>query len=179
MKIVILGAPGSGKDTAAKKIEKKFRLNQLVLGDYFKQEYKNKTKIGKAAYKYWSKGILCPDKLVIQIIKKNLNKDNYLLNGFPRNIKQANFLNKINKPNVVIYLDVPKKILIKRLLDRAKIENRLDDEINVIRKRLTIYNTKTRPLIKFYKSILIKINGNRKPESIFKDIKTNLDRLKK
>ena len=64
MKIVILGAPGSGKDTAAKKIEKKFRLNQLVLGDYFKQEYKNKTKIGKAAYKYWSKGILCPYKLI-------------------------------------------------------------------------------------------------------------------
>src|SRR3989344_2754710 len=170
MKVVILGAPGSGKDTEAKKISRKFNLKHIITSSYFIKEYKSRTRLGLEVYnKYLSKGKLCPDNTTIKLIKKHLPKNNYLLNGFPRTLKQAIFLDKFAKPDVVIYLNVDKRILKSRLLKRANIERRMDDTPEIIEKRLNIYEKDTKPLIKYYKN-LAKINGNRTPKKIFNDI---------
>ena len=181
MKIVVMGAPGSGKDTEAKLISKYLKLKIDSIGDYLRKEYNKKSVLGIKTYKYWSSGELCPDNLIISIAKKNLSEKNYLLSGFPRTLKQAKFLSQYSKPQIVFYLHVPNKTLIQRLKKRAKIENRIDDSLIIIKERLKIYKEFTFPVINFYKKkgLLVNINANRGINIIFKDIKVYLDKFKK
>jgi adenylate kinase len=179
--IIIFGAPGSGKGTQAKLLCKKLNFIHFSTGEELRKEVAKKTKLGNQINKIISKGNLVSDEISTSITKrfilKNKNK-NILLDGFPRNLIQAeNCLNLFKKLKIssiqVINLKVRNKYLIKRILDRAKIENRADDNKKTIKKRLKVYSSQTKPILKFLKNNKIKIltfNGNKEIEQIQKEI---------
>jgi adenylate kinase len=158
--LIIFGAPGAGKGTQAQKIADIYKLQHLSTGDLFRQEIKNKTKLGIKAINYSSKGELVPDTLVIEILKKEINKypqsAGFIFDGFPRNINQAQELDKIldekeTKIRAVLALEVPDQELIKRIKNRAKDSNRVDDQNEeIIHNRLEIYKRDTKPLLNYY-----------------------------
>jgi len=166
MKIIILGAPGSGKGTQARLLAKKLKLKHIVASDLIKKEISKKNENARLINLYLKQGKLIPDKIVDSIIKENIQKNNFILDGYPRTIEQAEFLNKLNKPDKIILLDTPDKILKERLLKRAKIENRIDDKLSIIKIRLEVYKKEIKPLLDYYKKNLIKINGDNHQESI-------------
>ena len=127
MKIVMLGAPGAGKGTQAKKISEKYAIPHISTGDIFRENIKNGTELGKKAQEYMNKGELVPDDLVIEIATTRLLaddcKEGFLLDGFPRTVYQAEKLDEFLKAHgleldVVIDIEVGKDELITRLTGR-------------------------------------------------------------
>ena len=177
--ILFLGAPGAGKGTQAELISKKFSFLHLSTGELLRQEIDMKTNLGKKVKDIINKGELVSDNFVLEIVKKNLSKDNkgYILDGFPRNLSQANSLNEVllglNQPlEVVFYLDIPEEVLINRLLLRG----RKDDNEVTIRTRLNIYKKNTEPLIKYFRnlSLLEYIDADRDLKTISKEIERKM-----
>ena len=133
MYIVMLGAPGSGKGTAAKILAKRLNLPHISTGDMFREQIKKETELGKLADSYISKGELVPDELTINIVKDRLTwddtKNGVILDGFPRTKAQAEALDKIleeqgKKVDIVPELIVPDQVIIDRILNRATCSNK-------------------------------------------------------
>lgn len=127
MRIVLLGAPGAGKGTQAKKLIEKYSIPQISTGDILRKAVADGTPLGKEAKSYMDKGELVPDKVVIGLIEERLGqndtKKGYILDGFPRNTAQAETLDKMLKDLVMpldsaLSIDVPKDDLMKRLTGR-------------------------------------------------------------
>ena len=186
--LIMIGPPGAGKGTQAKLIAQHFGWVHLSTGDLFRQHLRNQTELGKLAQQYMDKGLLVPDKVVIDMVKEFLsqNKDTkgIIFDGFPRTIDQAKALDEILKElnqqvNLVIFIDVPEEEIIKRIKKRALEEGRTDDaDETIIKKRLEEYMTKTAPLLGYYErqDKLIKINGIGTIEEIFNNIKEVLNK---
>ena len=98
MKIIMLGAPGAGKGTQAKKIAEKYSIPHISTGDIFRANIKNGTELGQKAKTYMDQGLLVPDELVVDLVVDRVNQDDcvngYVLDGFPRTIPQAEALDK-------------------------------------------------------------------------------------
>jgi len=123
MKIILFGAPGSGKGTQATVLSEHFKLKKISLGDIFREEVKKDSKLGKEVKSYMEKGLLVPDELVSRVVEENVNEDNFLLDGYPRNINQAKTLDEIlkkqgNDIDLFINLEVDEKTIIDRLSKR-------------------------------------------------------------
>ena len=177
--LLFLGPPGAGKGTQAGLISQASKYMHLSTGELLRKEVEIKTNLGIQVKEIINSGKLVKDELVLEIVKKNLIKKNkgWILDGYPRNISQANSLNKVLEDinqvlEMVFYLDVNEEILVKRLLSRG----RADDNENTIRTRLSIYKETTEPLIDFYKKMKIMkyINGNRELKKISDEIKQNM-----
>ena len=124
MKIIMLGAPGAGKGTQAKKISDKFAIPHISTGDIFRANIKNGTELGKKAKEYMDKGLLVPDELVVDLVVDRLAQDDakkgYVLDGFPRTIPQAKCLTEAlnarnEKMDYAIDVDVPDENIVKRM----------------------------------------------------------------
>ena len=124
MKIVMLGAPGAGKGTQAKIIEKKYGIPHVSTGDIFRANIKNGTELGKEAKQYMDQGKLVPDELTVKILLDRVAQDDckngYVLDGFPRTIPQANVLDEAltklgDKIDYAINVDVPDENIINRM----------------------------------------------------------------
>ena len=133
MNIVMLGAPGTGKGTAAKMLAKKLNLPHISTGDMFREQIKNETELGKEANEYISKGLLVPDELTIRIVKDRLSQPDtesgVILDGFPRTLEQAKELSKImqekgKKIDLVPELKIPDEVIIQRIINRATCSNK-------------------------------------------------------
>ena len=170
-RLLFLGPPGAGKGTQAKFVCQNNSLSHLSTGDLLRLERDLGSPLGKEAEAIMNKGELVSDQLVLSIVEKQLNSLNsgWLLDGFPRNVLQAEalevLLQKISQPlELVVLLDVEDSVLIERLLARG----RDDDNEKVIRNRLDIYRRKTLPLINYYsqKELLITVAGNGTVEEI-------------
>lgn len=170
MRMIILGPPGAGKGTEAKFLAKKFNLKHISPGAFLREEYKHQTPLGLKAYTYWSKGNLVPDKIIISITMKRLPKNNYILDGYPRTLYEATYLEKKQKTDIVIYLTCTKKTIIKRLLNRAKIEGRKDDTLEVINQRIKVYAERTAPILHHYRKKIITVDGNGNKKQVLKNI---------
>lgn len=170
MKIVILGPPGTGKGTQAKIISEKFSLKHISTGEIFRSEYERKTKLGIEAHKYWGYGNLVPDDVTLGLVKTNLPKDNYILDGFPRNVYQAKELDKVVSLDYILNIESDKKIIIERLLKRAKIEGRKDDTPEIIENRFKVYERETKPILKYYDGKVLNIDGHGKPQDVYKRV---------
>jgi adenylate kinase len=201
--ILIIGPQGSGKDTQSEMLARKRKIPFIVMGDLFRKEIKKKSKLGKLAANLINKGILVSDKITFALIKNRLGKNDaqkgYILNGYPRNLKQAKMLGKITGIDLVIELWISDKESLRRLSGRRfcpdcattyhvfykkpKIENvcdkcgarliiRKDDKIPVIKKRLGIYHKSTEPIFSYYQkhSRFLKINGEQPIRRVFKDL---------
>ena len=173
--ILFLGAPGAGKGTQAELLSKNNSYLHLSTGELLRKEIEMKTSLGIQVKDIMNRGELVSDDLVLEIVKQNLNTLNkgWILDGYPRNLSQANSLNdvliKINQPlEVVFYLNISDEVLINRLLLRG----RKDDNEETIRTRLKIFKEITEPLIEYYKdlSLLKYINADGDFKKISSDI---------
>ncbi|MDE5566427.1 MAG: adenylate kinase [Anaeroplasmataceae bacterium] len=127
MKLLIMGRPGAGKGTQAVNIKEYYHIPHISTGDMFRAALKNQTKLGLEAKEYMDKGLLVPDEVTIGIVQERLLeddcKDGFLLDGFPRTIKQAEALDQFLKANGVVLdavldVNVPVEILVKRMVGR-------------------------------------------------------------
>tara|TARA_B100000700_G_C14938804_1_gene805708 strand:- start:4 stop:552 length:549 start_codon:yes stop_codon:yes gene_type:complete len=178
-KLLFLGPPGAGKGTQANLYCKKYGLDHLSTGELLRQEVNSGSILGIQAAEIMNKGELVSDQLVLSIVEGRLSgiKKGWLLDGFPRNITQANSLEKllerINQPlEAVISIKISDEYLIKRLLARG----REDDNKEVITNRLKIYREQTAPLIDLYTNqrILEGIDGNANIDVVFSCIEKAL-----
>jgi adenylate kinase len=182
MKIILLGPPGAGKGTYASRLTPILGVPHISSGDIVRDEIKAQTELGNAIREYSDKGELVPDEIIIKLLAKTLRKPDsergFILDGFPRTIKQAEALDKISKIDLVINVNVPDEIIIKRLSNRivcrkcgtiynkltlkpkkdnicdecgGQLYQREDDKPEVIQERLNVYRKKTEPLIEYYK----------------------------
>jgi Adenylate kinase and related kinases len=189
MIIILLGPPGSGKGTQASFIQNKLSIPHLSTGDILRQSVKNKTELGNIVKNIMAKGELVSDELVLKIIKERISQNDcdkgFILDGYPRNIKQAESLKEVLKGvnrNIdrIIFLDVDFKVLQSRIETRSKENNeeiRADDTSEVLIKRLEEYKLQTAPLSEYYSisKKFKKINGMNKISDVSHDIENFLD----
>ena len=185
MKIVFLGLPGAGKGTQAKRIEAFFGSVQLSTGDMLRAAVKAKTSIGLKAKEIMARGDLVPDDVVVSIISERIGQkdcaEGFILDGFPRNVQQAEALNKmLLEKNIcldcVLELTVDPSVLYERIkmrISESGEENlREDDTEKALTHRLKVYAQETMPVVDYYaqKSILTRINGMQEIDKVTEDI---------
>ena len=173
MNLVIFGPPGAGKGTQSKFIVKKFNMFQLSTGEFLRKEMSENTSIGKRISSVINAGNLVSDQIVSDLIEKIISKNEYknriIFDGYPRNINQAknldNLLNKYKqKIDIVLKLSVSLETIKKRILERRKQENRIDDNEEVAVKRYQTYERSIEPVIEYYKKLnLLKIVDGERP----------------
>ena len=177
--LIFLGAPGAGKGSQAELLSQTHSYLHLSTGELLRKEIEMNTDLGIQVKDIMNRGELVSDELVLKIVRQNLDKNNngWILDGYPRNLSQANSLNEvlseIGQPlEVVFYLDIPEEVLIKRLLSRG----RKDDTEDTIRTRVDIYKKNTEPLIQYFKdlSLLEYIDADRDLKTISSDIKLKM-----
>jgi len=158
--LILMGAPGAGKGTQSKTLVDSLSIIQISTGDILRSAVEGESSLGLEAKAYLTAGNLVPDEIVIKIIEERIILDDckkgFILDGFPRTREQAVALDEILKKNnmslnSVVFIDVPEKELITRLLKRAEIENRPDDNLLVIKNRLEVFKKKIEGLLGYYK----------------------------
>ncbi len=126
-KIIFIGPPGSGKGTYSSRLSPTLGIPHISIGDIFREEVKKGTPLGKAVARYMSRGDLVPDKTTIDVLRERLSqpdaKRGFILDGYPRTIRQAEELEKITKVDVVVLLNIPKDILLEKLTARRVCKN--------------------------------------------------------
>jgi adenylate kinase len=179
--VVLMGAPGAGKGTQAKRLEALLGLPQVATGDLFRANLKNQTELGKLARTYMDKGELVPNEVTIAMVRDRLSQPDCeagaILDGFPRTLAQAEALDELLKEfgakiAVVPYIHVAQDVLVKRLAKRAEIEGRADDNEETIRTRMQVYESETAPLLDYYenRALLVKINGEQSIDQVSADL---------
>lgn len=182
LRLVFIGPPGIGKGTYASAISRIYGIPHISTGDIFREEIEKQTELGKKVESYVKKGELVPDEIVIEVVKNRLQKEDckegFILDGFPRTIKQAEALEKFAKIDLVLNFYAPDEVIIERVSGRvvcpncgaiyhlkfmppkepwkcdkcgSKLVRRPDDEPEVVKKRLEIYRKQFAPIIEFYR----------------------------
>jgi adenylate kinase len=180
-RLIFLGAPGAGKGTQAQILAESTQIPHISTGDILRAEVKGQTELGLKAKSYMDKGELVPDSLILDMIRARLGQPDaskgWILDGFPRNVSQAEFLDRLlaeigQNYDLAINLDVPQDRLVERLLNRATIQNRPDDTEDVIRRRLVVYDDQTMPLVDYYrqKGVYREVDGDRDLAAVTSDL---------
>jgi len=189
MIIILLGPPGSGKGTQANFIQSKLSIPHLSTGDILRQSVQNETNLGIKVKDIMAEGKLVSDDLVLDVIKERILESDcnqgFILDGYPRNIAQAESLNIVLKDinrNIdrILFLDVDFAVLQSRIESRSKENNeqkRVDDTSEVLIKRLDEYRSQTAPLSEYYKKDkkFKKINGMKSISEVSLDIENFLN----
>ena len=156
-RLLFLGPPGAGKGTQATRLSRALGVPHISTGDMLRQNVADGTDLGKQAEAIMHAGDLVPDDLVLAMVHDRLAKDDaacgYILDGFPRNVSQAEALSSMNGIagiDQVLLLEVDTEELVQRLLSRAKDQGRADDNEESIRNRLDVYRDETSPLVDWY-----------------------------
>lgn len=197
LNLVLFGAPGSGKGTQASLLQEWYLIPHLSTGDILRQEVAEGTSLGREAKAYMERGDLVPDQLIADMVREALRRPEtqpgFILDGFPRTVAQAQRLDRIlaelhRALDRVIYLDVPKEELVRRLASRrvcpkcgasyyvmtggqrrprcerdgAALFRRPDDAPASVRRRLTVYFTSTLPVLAYYReqNLVAEVDGN-------------------
>lgn len=210
MNVILLGAPGAGKGTQASRIESKYSLVHISTGDIFRANIKGGTEIGKLAASYIEAGKLVPDEVTCEIVKGRLTggglEKGYMLDGFPRNIFQAQELDKFADIDLCLNLDVDTALLMDRICGRRvcscgesyhtstlggrttcakcgkELYRRADDNPETVGARLDTYNRQTAPLIDYYaaQGKLETVEcGVKSPDEVFEAVCATLDKYVK
>ncbi|TKR30687.1 adenylate kinase [Luteimonas gilva] len=160
MRLVLLGAPGSGKGTQAARLKEHLQVPHISTGDLLRAEVAAGTPLGKEAKDIMARGELVSDAILLGMLEDRFSRpdtaNGFILDGYPRNLAQADALDKllqrIGQPmDFALQLDVDNELLIERIAGRAKAEGRDDDNPESVRKRLKIYDELTAPVIEFYR----------------------------
>lgn len=165
-----MGPPGAGKGTQSKKISQDFGIPEISTGALFRTHVANQTELGAIVSAIMEKGELVPDAVTVAMLDDRLTQPDtapgFLLDGFPRTVAQADALDQILATldvdlDVVLSFNVDQETLIQRMLKRAAIEGRSDDNEETIRRRFEVYTAQTEPLLALYRDrgILVEIDG--------------------
>jgi len=183
MILIFFGPPGAGKGTQASLIANNFKIPHLSTGNILRNILLQKDELSIRIKNVMDKGQLVSDDILNDIVINRISSkdclNGFILDGYPRTMDQALFLNDILnskdlKISKIIDMDVDKKIIAKRIISRSKTENRQDDREEVVETRISRYLLDTKPLSDFYKSKhpydYVVINGNQEIEKITEDI---------
>lgn len=205
MKIILLGAPGSGKGTISELLIKKNNYKHISTGNLFREAIQNQDELSIRIKDILNSGKLVDDNITNEIAKKAIlevhkNTSNFILDGYPRNINQAKFLNNLIDIDKVFYLNIQKEKLLERIVGRRiclncntiynlntsskpKVENkcdncnsvlvqRKDDSLETANKRISLYLEETYPLIEYYtnQNKLIELDVDKDIDLIYKEI---------
>lgn len=177
-RLIFLGPPGAGKGTQASSLADACHIPHISTGEILRSAVSNETELGLKASSYMEKGELVPDQLILDLVRDRLSQEDskagWILDGFPRNVSQAIFLDKLlgeieQACDCAVNFDVPDEVLITRLLARG----RSDDAEDTIRNRLKVYREQTAPLIAYYRDRqqLVSIDGNQSVEIVADSLK--------
>ncbi|GGH60433.1 adenylate kinase [Rothia aerolata] len=169
-RLLIIGPPGAGKGTQAVKIAENLSIPAISTGDIFRKNIKEETELGKEAKSYIDSGNLVPDSVTNKMVRSRLSEDDaangFLLDGYPRNTAQVHELDSIlsdlsQEIDRVLLLVADNDELVQRLLNRAAEQGRSDDNEEVIRHRLKVYEKETEPLLAIYRErgLVKEVNG--------------------
>ena len=183
MNIILFGPPGAGKGTQAKYLVKKINGFQVSTGDMLRDEIKKNSEIGKKIINDMNDGKFVSDEIVNKLIKDIIfddqKKNKLVFDGYPRSLPQAKNLDKLlyesnQTIGIVIFLNVNKETILKRIEKRKALENRSDDNINTIIKRYDTYMETTKPVLDFYSKNqnFKEVDGSLKIDEITRKIDT-------
>ena len=198
MKLIFFGPQGAGKGTLAAMYSEKFGIPTLSTGQVLREAIDAGTEVGKMAKEIIDQGNLVPDEVVAKIVNEAVKTDKfkigYILDGFPRNVEQAEMFDEINEVDAIVVLNAPKELLLKRLTNRrtckkcgaiynihpdlapnpkqegicdkcgGELYQRKDDTHEAIEKRLNIYHSETEPILTKYKDKVVEIDASATPE---------------
>ena len=203
-RILLLGPPGAGKGTQSQRLAAAYGVEHITTGDALRANRDMETEYG-TPNEYMSEGELVPDPVVNEIVTAALNdSDGFVLDGYPRNVEQAEYLSEMVDLNHVLYLDVAEEELIERLTGRrvcsecganyhvefsppseagvcdkcgGELVQRDDDAEETVRERLRVYRENTEPVIEHYRDegVLVEIVGEQTPDEVLEDISAHLD----
>jgi adenylate kinase len=160
MRLVLLGAPGSGKGTQAARLKEHLQVPHISTGDLLRGEVAAGSKLGLAAKEVMARGELVSDAILLGMLEDRFSRPDtgggFILDGYPRNLAQADaldmLLTRMGQPfDFAVQLEVPTELLVERIAGRAAAEGRSDDNPESVRKRLDIYDSQTAPVIEFYR----------------------------
>lgn len=164
-RILLLGPPGAGKGTQATLLASALHVPHISTGEMLRSAVAAGTDLGKQADSIMAAGELVSDSIMVAMVDERLSLEDarcgYLLDGFPRTLGQAEALNDsvVDAIGTVVLLDVDTEEVVQRLLNRAAQEGRADDNEETIRRRLEVYESDTAPLVNFYGSAVLVIDG--------------------
>lgn len=181
MRLVFVGPPGSGKGTQAKLLQERRKIAHISTGDLLRQAVKDKTHAGLLADAFMQKGQLVPDDVVNEMVADVFHAanapDDFVLDGFPRNRAQAEWLDKMlagcgHSIQRAILFHVPDEALIARIAGRAQSEKRADDNVETVRQRLAVYHATAERVVDHYRQagILAEVPATGDVESIHRQV---------
>jgi len=199
LKVMIAGAPASGKGTQCELIKAKFGLVHISAGDLLRAEIAAGSENGKQAKEFMEKGQLVPDEIVVNMVKERLlqpdaQENGWLLDGYPRSYSQAMALETLGiRPDIFILLDVPEELLVERVVGRrsdpvtgkiyhlkysppeneeiaSRLTQRFDDTEEKVKLRLQTYYQNIDSLLSTYEDVIVKVKGDATKEDVFSEI---------
>jgi adenylate kinase len=183
--LLVLGPQGAGKGTQAKRIAAEYEVPHVSTGDMFRAAIAAQTELGKQVEPILARGALVPDDVTIALIRERLGEPDsatgFVLDGFPRNIAQAEALDDMLRAigrtlDAILFFDLPDGVATERMLRRAAEENRPDDTPEVIANRLAIYHSETEPIVEHYRATgkLVPLHAERPVEQVWVEIASAL-----
>jgi adenylate kinase len=186
--LLVLGPQGAGKGTQAKRISEEFGIPHVSTGDMFRAAIAAGTELGRTVEPLLASGILVPDEVTIALIRDRLSesdaREGFVLDGFPRNVVQAEALDEMLAReglglDAILFFDLPDEVGMKRAINRAQIENRVDDTPEVIAKRLATYHAETEPIVEHYRVTgkLVPLHAGRTVEEVWTEVSSALEQV--
>jgi adenylate kinase len=178
MRLVLLGAPGSGKGTQAARLTGHLQVPHISTGNLLRAEVAAGSRLGLAAKEVMARGELVSDEILLGMLEDRFSREDtrggFILDGYPRNLAQANALGellaRIGQPiDAAVQLEVPTELLVERIAGRAREEGRADDTPESVRTRLKVYEEQTAPVVDYYRQrgLLSVVDGVGEVDEVF------------
>jgi adenylate kinase len=188
LNLLLLGPQGAGKGTQARRIAADYGVPHISTGEMFRAAVAARTQLGKRVEPILAAGDLVPDDLTVEMIRNRLGEtdalDGFVLDGFPRNLVQAEALDRMlaaigRRLEAVLFFELPDEVAMARLHERAADESRRDDTPEAIDRRLEIYHAETEPVVEHYRATgtLVPLHAERSIDEVYSEIQDALERV--